>query len=191
MRRQPMLVRDAGPEDAAVLVQLWVDAGPGIEQAGSLVDDAPRALAHIAADPDARILVGECDGQVVAMLHLRRAPLSPLHLEPVVHTSFLMVLPEFRGHGYGQALLEAAVAWAEEKDIHHVSAIAASNARDVNRFLTRLGLGAVGTIRLATTANLRKKLNPPVPGGVRSRRIGQVLAVRRSMRHRSVHELEG
>lgn len=190
MRRQPMLVRDAGPEDAPALVRLWIDAGPGIEQAGSLVDDAPRALAHIATDPDARILVGECDGLIVAMLHLRRAPLSPLHLDPIVHTSFLMVLPEFRGHGYAQALLEAAVGWAEEKDIHHVSAIAASNVRDVNRFLTRLGLGTVATVRLASTASLRKKLNPPTPGGVRSRRIGQVLAVRRSMRRHLVDDSE-
>ena len=56
-----------------------------------------------------------------------------------MHTSFLLVLPEFRRHGVGHALLEAAVSWAEEKDIDQVTAITDGN-RDTNRFFARLGL---------------------------------------------------
>ncbi|WP_310963055.1 GNAT family N-acetyltransferase [Nocardioides terrisoli] len=183
MRRQPMPVRDAVPEDAAALVLLWSEAGPSGEPLATFAEEVPRALAHVAADPDERVVVGESDGAIVAMMHLRRAPLTPLHLEQVVHTSFLLVRPEYRRHGYAHALLETAVAWAEEKDIAHVSAAASSASRDTNRFLARLGLGTVGTYRMAATATLRKKLTPPAPGP-RSRNVGQVLAARRSMRRR-------
>ena len=56
-----------------------------------------------------------------------------------MHTSFLLVLPEYRRHGVAHALLEAAVSWAEEKDIDQVTAITDGN-RDTNRFFARLGL---------------------------------------------------
>lgn len=182
MPRQQLVVREASPEDAPDLVRLWAEAGHGVEQHPDLVDDAPSALAHVAADPDERLVVGEYAGRLVAALHMRRAPISPLHTEQVVHTSFLLVLPEHRRHGYARAMLEAALAWAEEKDISHVTAITTSRSRDHNRFLARLGLGTMATIRVAPTATLRKKLAPPRSAG--SRQIGTVLAQRRTMRRR-------
>src|SRR5215213_6468930 len=80
-----------------------------------------------------------------ASLHLRRAPLSPLHTETAVHTSYLQVHPEHRRRGYARALLDAAVSWAEEKDVTHITAITNSSSRDTNRFLARLGLGTAAT----------------------------------------------
>ena len=75
-----------------------------------------------------------------------------------MHTSFLVVLPEFRRHGVAHALLEAAVSWAEEKDIDQVTAITDGN-RDTNRFFARLGLVTFANVRHSGTGALRKKLS--------------------------------
>jgi GNAT superfamily N-acetyltransferase len=185
MKRQTQVIRDAVPQDADDLIALWASADhcgppPGDD------DETARALAHLGADPEERLLVGVAEDHVVAALHLRRAPLSPLHVEHVVHSSFLLVLPTHRRQGYAHALLEAAVEWAAEKDIGHITAITSSSSRETNRFLARLGLGTIASIRLAPTTTLRKKLGPPSTAA--SRNVGQVLAQRRRMRRRQAAE---
>ena len=94
------------------------------------------------------------------------------------------VFGDYRKHGYGHALLEAAVTWAEEKGVDQVTAITDGN-RDNNRFLARLGLATLGTVRISSTAGLRKKLagdrgRPAASGS--NRHLVEVLAHRRSMR---------
>lgn len=183
MARQPLVVRDAVPEDVDELIALWAEAAT-TEQPQP--EDAVRAISQLATDPDERLIVGEAGGRLVAALHLRRAPISPLHTEHVVHTAFLLVLPEHRRHGHARAMLEAAMAWAEEKDIHHLTAITSSNLRETNRFLARLGFASIAHVRVAPIAVLRKRLGPPkhATGGA-PRNLGQLLAARRSMmRHR-------
>jgi GNAT superfamily N-acetyltransferase len=179
MSRNPTVVRDAQPTDLVDLLEVWSQSGHGIDPTPGVEREAAKSLANIAADPDERLVVCEIDGRVVGAISLRRAPLGPLHTENVVHTSYLLVLPGFRRHGCAHALLDAAVAWAEEKDIAHVTAITASNSRDTNRFLARLGLSPIATVRAATTVSLRDKLRP-APG----RSVSRVLAQRRSMRRR-------
>lgn len=185
MARQCLVVREANPADAPDLVRVWTEAGTGLEHPSSLAEEAPTALARMAADPDERLMVGLHEGVVVAAMHMRRGPVSPLHTETVVHTSFLLVLPEFRRHGYAQVLLESAVAWAEEKGVDHVTALAASSSRDANRYLARLGLATVATVRVAGTGILRKRLSPERRRPGSRRQVGHVLAQRRSMRRRS------
>jgi GNAT superfamily N-acetyltransferase len=181
--RQQLVIRDAVPDDVEDLLRLWATAGAGAEQPHH-PDDAARALSHVAADPEERLIVGEAGGRVVAALHMRRAPISPLHTEQVVHTSFLLVLPEHRRRGHGRAMLDAAICWAEEKDIHHLSAITSSSLRETNRFLARLGFGTFAHMRIAPTAVVRKRMCPPAGAGG-TRNLGQLLAARRSMmRHR-------
>jgi GNAT superfamily N-acetyltransferase len=184
MPRCALEIREARPEDVAGLLLLWGAAGRS-EGTPRPADDATRAIAQMAADPDERMLIGLVGDEVVAGLHLRRAPLSPLHTETAVHTSYLLVLPEHRRHGYARALLDAALSWAEEKDVTHVTALATSNARDANRFLARLGLGTAATLRIGTTANVRRKLTPEVVRSPEARRqIGRMLAHRRSVQRR-------
>ncbi|MGZ4503581.1 MAG: GNAT family N-acetyltransferase [Nocardioidaceae bacterium] len=190
MFRCPVHVRDAVPEDVSALLDVWGtgfparadrEAGPGPEVEGA------HALARIAADPDQRVLVVVIDEVVIGAVHLYRAALSPLHSEQAVHVSHLHVLDQFRRHGVGRALMEAAVTWAEEKDSTHVLAAASFNSRDANRFMARLGLAQVAVVRGAAVAALRAKLpvEPPAGAGVtlrNSRNVGQVLAQRRSLR---------
>lgn len=182
--RHALVVRDALPEDAAGLLRLWADAGSrGVEApTPRSLEEAVNALAQVAADPDQRIVVGLYEGELVAAIQLQRCPMSPLHTDIAVHTSYLLVLPEHRKHGFAHALLDVAVTWAEEKDISSITAITASGSRDTNRFLARLGLGTVASVRVASTAVLRRKLTPEVLRTRTDRRnLGRILAQRRSV----------
>jgi GNAT superfamily N-acetyltransferase len=184
MPRQAPQIRDAAPEDAAELLELWALTARGRAHPARTLEDAERALANLAADPDQRLLVAENQGRIVAAMKLARGPVSPLSIESVVHTSFLLVRPQFRRHGYGHALMDAALIWAEEKGINQVTAITDGD-RDTNRFFARLGLTTLGTVRCSSVAGLRKKLNTErarASGG--NRHLVEVLAQRRSMRRR-------
>jgi GNAT superfamily N-acetyltransferase len=183
MSRQAPQIRDAVPEDAAELLELWsasVRSGVATLRAQ---EDAERALAGLAADPDQRLLVAEADGGIVAAVKLSRGRISPLVLESVMHTSFLLVLPKYRRHGYGRALLDAALSWAEEKDINDVTVITDGN-RETNRFFARLGLATLGTVRHSSVVGLRKKLASERRHHGGNRHLVEVLAQRRSMRRR-------
>lgn len=189
MPRPAQQIRDAAPGDAAGLLVLWALAGRS-NSSPRAHEDAERALASLAADPDRRLLVAEHDGQIVAAIQLERGPMSPIVLDRVVHTSFLLVLPAFRRHGYGHALMEAGVAWAEEKDIKELTVLTDAN-RETNRFFARLGLTTLGTVRHSSVAGLRKKLSSDrarVCGGTGNRHLMQVLAERRSRRRRQTPE---
>jgi GNAT superfamily N-acetyltransferase len=187
MSRHAQEIRDACPEDAAALLDLWAQCGTREDHVTPRpAEEAAAALAQVAADPDERFLVAKYEGRLVAALHLRRAPISPLHADMAVHTSYLLVLPEHRKHGFARALLEAAVGWAEEKDVARVTAITASNSRDTNRFLARLGLAPVATVRVVSTGLLRRKLTPEAIRPLAARRnLSLVLAQRRSMQRRA------
>jgi GNAT superfamily N-acetyltransferase len=171
--------------DAAELVDLYGSQAGDDAAFAREVRDAELALTNLTTQPDERLLVVECGGRIVAAVQLRRGPASPLSVESVVHTSFLVVSPQHRRHGYAHLLMEAAVTWAEEKDIQHVTAITDAD-RETNRFFARLGLAATANVRQAGTAALRKKLSADRSrvsvGG--NRHLIEVLAHRRSVRRR-------
>lgn len=185
MSRSALEIREAEPADAAELLALWEHSGR-TDQPARPLEEAAGALAQVAAAPDERLVVGLYEGRIVAAVHLRRAPLSPLHIESVVHTSYLVVHPDHRRHGYARALLDHALAWAEEKDVTHITAIAMSSSRDTNRFLARLGLATAWTVRVGSTHAMRRRLHPdPIRSRDTRRQLGRVLAQRRSVQRRS------
>jgi N-acetylglutamate synthase-like GNAT family acetyltransferase len=193
--RYPVHVRDATPDDADALLEVWASftARPSADRdsSPSPTAEAACAVARIAADPDQRLLVALIEDRVVGAAHLIRAPLSPVHSEMAVHMSHLNVLDDFRRRGVGRTLIEAAVSWAEEKASSHVFAAASVNSRDANRFMARLGLGQVAVVRGATVSALRSKMpvEPPAAARVGSRNhrgVGQVLAQRRSQRRAQI-----
>jgi GNAT superfamily N-acetyltransferase len=190
MSRHLLDIRDARPEDAAALLKLWSEAGrPGADQPTARpLDEATSALAQVAADPDERVVVGLYEGELVAAIYLQRQAMSPLHTDMAVHTSYLIVRPEHRKHGFARALLDVAVTWAEDKDVTHVTAITSSSSRDTNRFLARLGLATVATVRVASTATLRRKLTPESLRPNTPRNLGLMLAQRRSIQRRAIEQ---
>jgi hypothetical protein len=127
-------------------------------------------------------------------VHLRATTLTPINLEPVVQAISPHVLPAFRRRGVGRTLIQAAVAFAEERGIAHIATAAVSGSRDANRFMARLALGPHAVLRLAPTAMVQAKLDaqaPPAGGlaGGRSgaRQLTHVLAARRSTRRAQRH----
>ena len=95
------------------------------------------------------------------------------------------VFPEYRRHGVGRALMDAAVTFAEEcRRTPRVDRGALRLARR-NRFMARLGLGPTATLRIAPTTAVRAKLTAQrLPVARPTRHLTHVLAVRRSMRRR-------
>ena len=94
------------------------------------------------------------------------------------------VFPQFRRRGIGQALMECAVAFAEEIGIGHITTAASSGSRDANRFMARLALGPHATQRVAPTHAVRAKLTAarPATATTNGRHLTRVLAARRSMK---------
>jgi GNAT superfamily N-acetyltransferase len=183
MSRSLVFVREAVPADAVLLAELWSDLLRRGDEADHLADIG-RVIASAGDDPDQRLVVAEYDGRVAGAVHLRLTTITPLNLDPSVQVMSPNVFPEFRRHGVGRALMDAAVSWAEERGAGHVATAAPSGSRDGNRFMARLALGPVATLRLAPTTVVRAKLmaqRPPV-ARVPARQLTHVLAVRRSMR---------
>jgi GNAT superfamily N-acetyltransferase len=186
MSRSLVFLREAVPADAPVLAELWADVLRRGDECDHLTD-----MAHVidvaSDDPDQRLVVAEYDGRLAGGVHLRLTTVSPLNLDLSVQVISPNVFPEFRRHGVGRAMMDAAVCWAEERGASHVATAAPAGSRDGNRFMARLALGPVATLRLAPTTVVRAKLTaqrPPV-ARVPARQLTHVLAVRRSMRRQA------
>ena len=187
MSRTPVCVRAAVADDLPVLRELWGDIlrrGSSDEQ----LSDLRQVLAVVQDDPDQAIVVAEYDGQVAGAIHLSATTLTPLNLEPAVLAVSPHVLPDFRRHGVGSALIEAAVRFAEAHGIGTLSTAAVSSSRDANRFMARLSFTPQATLRAATTVAVRAKLSARRSAGRSatrqggSRHIDRVLAARRISR---------
>ena len=183
MSRSLVFVREAVAADAVLLADLWADVLRRGDEPDRLADMA-HVVATAADDPDQRLVVAEYGGRLAGAVHLRLTTITPLNLEPSVQVMSPNVFPEFRRLGVGRALMDAAVSWAEERGAGHLATAAPSGSRNGNRFMARLALAPVATLRLAPTTVVRAKLTaqrPPV-ARVPARQLTHVLAVRRSMR---------
>ena len=181
--RSPVQLRAAHESDAPALVDLWSEVlrrGDRTQQ----VADVGHVVDRVSAMTEERIVVAEVEGQVVGAVHLKATTFSPINLEPVVQAISPHVLPDFRRHGVGTSLVEAAVAFAEELGIAHVGTAVHTGARDSNRFMARLALGPAATLRVAPTSVVKGRLQAQRPMVLRAggRQLPKVLAARRSAR---------
>ncbi|MDN5894864.1 MAG: GNAT family N-acetyltransferase [Nocardioides sp.] len=185
MSRTSVQLREACLEDAAKLAELWIDVTRR-EPNDKMVADMELVIDRAMGESDDRLGIAESEGEVAGAVYLRATTISPVHLEPVVHTLAPHVFPQFRRRGVGHALIEAGVEFAEERGISHVAGASLSSSREAHRFLARLGMGPQAVFRIAATHVVRAKLTPRRPVRVQPNRqpLGQVLAQRRSLRRR-------
>ena len=185
--RAQVLLRPAQAADAHALVDVWADVLRRADREQRL-DDVRQVIDRVDAVPGERVTVAEVDGEVVGAVHLRATTISPLNLEPVVQAISPHVLPEYRRHGIGTALIEAAIAFAEELGIAHVATAVSAGARESNRFMARLALGPAATLRVASVSAVKGRLHSQRPMLARApvRGLPKVLAARRSMRRQGV-----
>jgi GNAT superfamily N-acetyltransferase len=182
MTRSLVSLRAATPADAPYLAELWAEV---LRRAGreDQVADVEALLERVAGNDDERVVVAEYDGEVAGAVHLQRTTVTAINPERVVRALAPHVFPRYQRHGVGTALIEAAVSWAEELGIAHVSSGAVAGSRDANRFLARIALGPYAVVRIAPVHAVRSRINARRPAqAVGGRQLTQVLAARRSLR---------
>lgn len=185
--RAQVLMRPAVVADAPALADVWCDVLRKVDR-DQQVEDVLLVIDRVSAMPEERITVAEVDGVVVGAVHLRATTVSPINLDRVVQAISPHVLPDYRRHGIGTALVEAAVAFAEEIGIGHLATAVSAGARDSNRFMARLALGPAATLRMAPVSAVKGRLQAQRPTMARAtgRQLPKVLAARRSMRRQGV-----
>lgn len=180
--RTLVTLRTAVLTDAPFLAALWGDAIRRADRQEQIAD-LEVIIKNATQSPEERLVVAEYDGCAAGAVYLRLTTLSAINLEPTVQALSPHVLPEFRRHGVGRTLMEAAVTFAEELGIGQIATAAASSSRDGNRFMARLALGPQAVLRVAPTHAVRARLVAQRPSLNRGGRpLGQVLAARRSLR---------
>jgi len=184
-------MRQATIADVPFLVELWTDVLRRADRQDQ-VHDLELIVKEAAESAERRLLLAEYDGEPAGAVLLRVLPMTPLNLEPTVQAVAPSVTPSYRGKGIGSALMEAAVLWAEDLGVAHISTAAPSGSRSGNRFMARLSLGPKATLRASSTALVRAKLAAMQPGPTRvadrtagRRHLVQVLAARRQLSRRT------
>lgn len=180
MTRSGLMPRIARPEDAPELADLWSDLLRRADRSEQ-VADLELLIKAAAASPEQRFVVVEHDGQLAGAVFLRLTTVSPINLEPCVQSVHPRVFDRHRRRGVGRTLMEAAVTFAEENGVLHLSTAVPAAARDANRFMARLALAPAVTYRIALTSAVRSRLTPAAPVGQR-RATPRVLVARRNQR---------
>lgn len=180
MSRPRLTPRIARREDAPELAELWSDVLRRVDRSEQLAD-LEVVIKGAAASPEQRFIVVEYDGHVAGSVFLRLCTVSPINLEPCVQSIQPRVFDQYRRRGVGRTLMEAAVAFAEENGVLHVTTAVPATARDANRFMARIALAPAATFRIAPTSAVRSRLTPSAPAG-HARSAPRVLVARRHQR---------
>ncbi|HZU76534.1 MAG TPA: GNAT family N-acetyltransferase [Dehalococcoidia bacterium] len=148
-------VRDAQPADIPRLLELYLQ----LSEQSEFPEDAPRpateehqaALARIAADPNARLLVLEVERRVAGTLALYILPNLSHGGRPFALVENVVVDATLRGAGYGRLLMERAEALAAAAGCYKVALLSNSKRAPAHAFYERIGFNPthVGFTRYA------------------------------------------
>lgn len=135
----PVAVRDAVGDDVAVLVELLIGGSLSVKEDAADLAAYVDALAAIAADPSATVLVAEVGGRVVGMCQL----MILRHLQHrggrCAEIESMHVARTHRSGGIGSVLLEAAVARAAAAGCYRVQLTSNLARPGAHRFYERHG----------------------------------------------------
>jgi ribosomal protein S18 acetylase RimI-like enzyme len=154
-----VVVRSAELADVAELVRLTEDTvvAPGrVKAAGG----RSERYADLLASPERAVLVAVDDksDRIVGVVVASEDEIGALEPVRALVISQLMVGLADRRRGVGRSLLSAVVRHAAERGIDQIVVAVATNDRDANRYLARLGFAPLVVRRIANTAVLRRSL---------------------------------
>src|SRR5918912_3388836 len=185
--RPPVDVRQALPDDTEDLLVLWVQAraeisGAGRPLLGSSPDVIrPRLVDALTRREDLHILLARWEGRPAGFAIVRVGQLMPVFEGDCVQLEHLFVTAPLRRHGVARALLAGVAGLAERSGADQILSGAPPSAREMHRFLARLGFTPLVLRRVAATATLRRRL----AGESRRSALEDLLSRRRSSRARS------
>jgi GNAT superfamily N-acetyltransferase len=159
---RPSEIRPARPEDMPELVNLCLVAR-GESAAGPQVcppdpEVIARQLGAMAATPGALILTAWSENLLVGLMLGRIVGPGPFVAEASLAVEAVYVAQEHRRRGVGRALVGTAAEMAEEAGADQAYAAPVMGARDLRRFLMRLGFAPSGAGRVTSLAALRRRL---------------------------------
>ena len=128
MSRSLVTLRVAELSDAPALAELWTDCHAAGRPADH-IGDLELIIKAASASPEQRVVVAEYDGVLAGAVLLRVATLTaPQPGARPCRRSRRTCSPSSAGAGIGQALMECAVAFAEEIGIGHITTAAVVRA---------------------------------------------------------------
>lgn len=170
MSRGNVRVRPATPTDIPQLITLSIENGiadhvghrghRGRRGAHNDNEQLGERYAELLDDPFRLVLVAvaEADDRVVGFEVLIEEAVGVFAPTATLYISHLLVAPSFRKRGTGRALLTGAVRHAEDREIDHVVVGVQAAARDIHRYLARLGFAPLVVRRIASVSALRRSL---------------------------------
>lgn len=191
--RAVVTLRDATLDDAPGLVELWTicaEAGQGdgpeafTQQMLWRRPDASEAAEAMAYNFDhraRRMIVALDDDRVVGVVVGDLATVSPISRAGMLIVTDVHVRPEYRRRSVARLLLSAMAAHAEENGCEIVVASVPVQARETNRYFTKVGFNQLAVLRGVQTSRLRARLDDRI---AHARGNGRLLAVRRTLRRR-------
>jgi GNAT superfamily N-acetyltransferase len=185
--RPPVDVRQAGSGDADDLIELWVQARAEIAGASrALLGGSPEAIRLRLVEALRRrdglhVLIARWEGRPAGFAVVRVGHLMPLADDDCVQLEHLFVTASLRRRGVARALLGGVAALAERHGADQILSGAPPSAREVHRFLARLGFTPLVLRRVTATATLRRRL----AGESKRSALEDLLSRRRSSRAKS------
>lgn len=137
------------------------------------------------ARDDVRVFLASTEDKDTGFAVVTRSPLSGLGDEQAVWIDQMWVAPDHRGTGVAKALLTRVSAYGEEHGSTQVVCCVPTNERGINRYFAKLGFAATVTLRVTSTASLRRKLT-----GVAESKGAATLRARRSLRARAREDVK-
>jgi GNAT superfamily N-acetyltransferase len=140
--------RDATADDVPLIVAMYADDALGATRESPtdpLPDSYWRAFAEIDGDPRQRLVVAEDAGtgnEVVATLQLSYLPQLSHRGVELAQIESVRVSSQRRGAGIGRALMQWAIAAAEERGCSVVQLTTNLQRHDAHRFYESLGFTA-------------------------------------------------